>query len=856
MIWSGMPLRLLPLVIGPAILLPLAVYAFRQRRVRGAAWYSALLLAIALWSAAYAWELSAPDPAQKLLALKIKYLGVLGMPVAWIGFVLDFVAHERAVVRRVCTRLAVVAVLMLATAWTNEWHGLFWGEMTLHPVSDLYTFSGRGPGFFLNIAYTYCVLFAGLAILVIQAIQSPYLYRKRTIILVLATVLPWLGNLVFVAGGEAPGSIDSTPFLFACTAVIAAVAVFRYRVLEPIPTLLDARIGVIGDGFLIVDRSLRVADLNRAAETIIGRDRATAAGEPIARVLPDWPAHIDGELRRDLTLDGPGGARIYDVRITPIQSHDERLTGYVVLLRDVTERRHTEAALRDSELRYRELVENARDLICTCDLDGRILTVNQAGLDLTGYSSTELIGRPLLELVTPESYELAQSLFAGVKPELPADRTEITVFAKDGHAVILELAGWVQRHNGVPTGVQAIGRDVTQRRHLEEELRQAQKMESVGKLAGGIAHDFNNLLTAIIGFASLAEAEQTPGTPMHEWIEQIRRSGQQAAALTGQLLAFGRKQVLRPVDLDLNRVVDDIQKMLRRLIGEDIDLVVQLAPDLKPVRADPSQLEQVIVNLVVNARDAMPGGGRLTIRTGNVNVEARNGAGMPRLEVGAYAALTVEDTGEGIAPGILDRVFEPFFTTKPLGRGTGLGLSTVYGVVKQSGGDVQVHSAPKQGARFTVLLPAVVPEIAAEAVAIDRGLVDTVPRPAGNLLIVEDDTGVRALATQVLRDAGWTVFEAGNPADALAIAACETQPLDLLVTDVVLPGINGTDLADRLRALRPELRVLFMSGDTPEEVAASAQLSNAGQPLRKPFMPGALRDRVAQALSRPSGGWH
>ena len=851
MISPGMPLRLLPLVIGPAILLPLAVYAFRHRRVRGAAWYCVLLLAIALWSAAYAVELAAADPAHKQLALRIKYLGVAALPVAWIGFVLDFVARDRAVVRRVSARLAAVAAVVLVTAWSNEWHGLFWGQMTLHPVGDLYTFSGRGPGFFLNIVYTYCVLFAGLAILAIQGIQSPYLYRKRTIILLLATVVPWLGNLVFVTRGEAPGTIDSTPFLFACTAMIAAVAVFRYGVLEPIPTLLDARIGVIGDGFLIVDRSLRVADLNRAAETIIGRDRASAAGEPIARVLPDWPSHIDGEVRRDVTLDGPGGARVYDVRITPIQSHDQRLTGYVVLLRDVTDRRQTETALRDSELRYRELVENARDLICTCDLDGRILSVNQAGLDLTGYALEELVGRALLDLVAPESCELAQALFTGVKPDLPADRTEIAVIARDGHTVILELAGWVQRRNGVPMAVQAIGRDVTGRRRLEEELRQAQRMESVGKLAGGIAHDFNNLLTAIIGFASLAEAEQAPGTPAREWIEQIQRSGQQAAVLTGQLLAFGRKQVLRPVNLDLNHVVDDIQKMLRRLIGEHIDLVVQLAPDLKPVCADPSQLEQVIVNLVVNARDAMPRGGRLTLRTHNVEIEPRNGTGGPGPGAGAYAALVVEDTGEGIAPGILERVFEPFFTTKPLGRGTGLGLATVYGVVKQSGGDVQVHSAPAEGARFTVLLPAVAPATASpEPLWGESRPVEPQAPARGNLLIVEDDTGVRTLTTQVLRDAGWTVFEAGNPADALAIAARESQPLDLLLTDVVLPGINGTDLADRLRALRPELRVLFMSGYTPEEVIASTAVPIAGQLLRKPFMPATLRDRVAQVLNR------
>src|SRR5688500_1560318 len=449
------------------------------------------------------------------------------------GFVLDFVAREPSAIRRITRRMGLLGAALLLTAWTNEWHELFWGPLTLDPSDTLYTFTGRGPGFYFNVTYTYGVLVAGLVVLVTQAIQSPYLYRKRTAILVSATVVPWLGNLIFVTRSEGTGTVDSTPFLFTCTAVIAAVAVFRYRVLEPIPTLLDARIEVIGDGFLIVDRELRVADLNGAAEAIIGRDRATAAGVRVDHLLPDWPAHIDGDVRQDLTLAAADGTRVYDVRITPIQAGGEHFTGYVVLLRDVTEHRR-----------------------------------------------------------------------------------------------------------------------------LEEELRQAQKMESVGKLAGGIAHDFNNLLTAIIGYAALAEGEVVRGTPLHEWIAQIRRSGEQAAALTSQLLAFGRRQVLRPVDLDLNAVVDDIQKMLRRLIGERIELVVQLATGLTRVRADRSQVEQVIVNLVVNARDAMPRGGRLTIHTHNAHEP--------------YAAVAVEDTGEGIAPEILERIFEPFFTTKPLGRGTGL----------------------------------------------------------------------------------------------------------------------------------------------------------------------------------------
>ena len=670
-------------------------------------WYGTLLLAIAFWSGVYAVELVVDDPAQKLLALKIKYLGVTALPVAWLGFILNFVAWDPTVVKRIERGMAAVAVVMLLAAWTNDTHGLFWGRMTVHPGA-LSTLAGRGPGFWLNVAYTYAVLFAGLAILVGQAVRSPYLYRKRAVILVLAAVLPWIGNLIFVAGGEAPGTIDSTPFLFSCTAVIAAVAVFRYGVLEPIPTLRDARIEVIGDGLVILDRARQIADLNRAAEAMLGRDRASVAGEPIERALPDWPSHTDTEIRQDLPLSGPEGARIYDVLITPIRTHAKRLTGYVVLFRDVTERRHAEAALRESELRYRELVENARDVICTCDLDGRLLSINKAGLDLTGYTQDFIVGRELIDVVAPESREHAKALFtSGGHTDSTSGRTEVVVLTHDGHRVVFELSTSLQRRGGVPIGIQAIGRDITDRRRLEENLRQAQKMEAVGKLAGGIAHDFNNLLTAILGFAALAEEEQRPNTPIHEWIVQIRRSGEQAASLTRQLLAFGRRQTLQPVNLDLNQVVDDIQKMLRRLIGENIELVVQLEPNLEVVRADRSQVQQVIMNLVVNAKDAMPHGGRITIRTKNVMSHQQGSSVGKDAPAGHYVALLVEDTGEGVEPAIRERIFEPFFTTKPLGRGTGLGLATVYGIVKQSKGDLQVQSTPGHGATFTVFLPAV-----------------------------------------------------------------------------------------------------------------------------------------------------
>jgi two-component system cell cycle sensor histidine kinase/response regulator CckA len=397
------------------------------------------------------------------------------------------------------------------------------------------------------------------------------------------------------------------------------------------------------------------------------------------------------------------------------------------------------------------------------------------------------------------------------------------------------------------TGYVVLLRDVTERRQLEEQLRQAQKMEAVGKLAGGVAHDFNNLLTAIIGFASLASDDLPVGSPVHGALAQIRRSAEQAASLTRQLLAFGRRQILQPEVLDLGEVIGHVLPMLRRLIGEDITVITELLPDVPTIRADRTQVQQVLLNLVVNARDAMPRGGLLTIRTSLTTVETQDTNG-PDVAPGPYVVLEVTDTGEGVDAGMADRIFEPFFTTKAFGQGTGLGLSTVYGIAKQSGGDVQVRSTPGRGATFRVLLPA----------AQDARRHPTRPEPApspalaaaGTVLLAEDDEGVRDFVGEVLRASGWTVMTAASPTEALASAARQSLNIDLLVTDVVMPGMNGGELADRLVAMRPDLRVLFITGYDDEDVATRGLIGPGRQCLSKPFTPAQLRSRVQALVAR------
>jgi PAS domain S-box-containing protein len=835
------------LLAGPALLIPLAFYSLAHRQVRGARWYAVLLLAIAFWSLAYFLELTAGSLGAKVIALKVKYIGVQLVPVAWVGFILSFVGTDAPRIAKAVRRVSLISGAFLIVAWTDSWHGLFWGPMTLAEIGPYVVLRGRGPGFWINVAYVYCVLGAGIVLLAAHAVHSPYLYKKRAALLVLGTIVPWVGNLIYMVGRDT--SIDLTPFLFSCTAVIAALAVFRYQVLEPVPTLHDARIEAIGDGVIILDLHRRVADVNAAAEQMLGRGRAQLTAAVIDSLLPGWPAGALPASTLDVTLSDTSGPRTYDVRCTEVKSRAGETTGAVVLLRDVTDRRLTELALRDSEQRYRDLVENAQDLIYTCDASGRIVAMNGASLLVAGYRPEELIGRHVLDLVAPESTDEAMRLHRALDDGAAPTRGEVEILAKNGGRRILEISSWTRYRDDVPVTVQVIARDVTLRRRLEEDLRQSQKMEAVGTLAGGVAHDFNNLLTAINGFAATAVANHDDRARVHECLLQIQRSGDQAAALTRQLLAFGRRQVLHPVDVDLNAVVSGVEKILLRLIGERVRVVLTLSDGLRLVHADAAQLQQVILNLAINARDAMlPGGGTLEIRTANILVGPNAAERIAELLPGAYVMLSVSDTGAGMDASVTAQIFEPFFTTKELGKGTGLGLSTVYGIVKQSGGHIDVKSAPGSGSTFSVFLPAV------EAPATTQApqAIDTVSAAVtATVLLVEDDDAVRQFAEEVLREAGHVVLAAADSNEALELVSRDPMRVDVLVTDVVMPGLNGIELADRMELSMPWLRVLFMSG-YPADIDVTTGTNGRRQFLGKPFKPAELR-RSVRALLDPAG---
>jgi PAS domain S-box-containing protein len=511
--------------------------------------------------------------------------------------------------------------------------------------------------------------------------------------------------------------------------------------------------------------------------------------------------------------------------------------------------RKAEEKRKKVEARFRALLESAPDAIVIADGEGRIAFVNVQTEKLFGYSRAELLGFPVEKLI-PERFRSGHpALRAGYSAE-PKTRpmgAGITLYGKrqDGAEFPVEISlSPLETEEGVL--VSASIRDVTDRVQLEALLRQSQRMEAVGQLAGGVAHDFNNLLTAILGYAELVGLRADVPKSAREEIGEIRKAAERAAALTRQLLAFSRKQVLEPVVLGVNELVSNLEKMLRRLIGEDVDLVTLLDPSVSNVRADAGQLEQVIVNLVVNARDAMPRGGRLTIETAEADLDEAYAQRHVAVRPGRYVMVAVSDTGTGMDAETKARIFEPFFTTKEKGKGTGLGLSTVYGIVKQSGGNIWVYSEPGKGTTFKVYLPRV-EEILAEGAPRSQ---DSLPAVGTEtVLVVEDEPSIRTLSRRVLEARGYRVLEAGNGKDALERVRGEEGPIHLLLTDLVMPDMPGTELASRLEQLRPGVRVLFMSGYTDDGVVRNGLLGSGRAFLQKPFTPTILANKVREILS-------
>jgi len=520
---------------------------------------------------------------------------------------------------------------------------------------------------------------------------------------------------------------------------------------------------------------------------------------------------------------------------------------------EISERKRAEQAVRAREALLRGILDNVQDAYVRSDLDGRVTMASPSAARMFGFSFAEEMKGISTESLYADRREKESIIEEMRIGGFLADRVGLGR-RRDGAPFWVSMNAQPCRdENGEIVGTEAFVREITERKkadeerqRLEEQLRTSQKLEAIGSLAGGVAHDFNNLLSVILGCTEFALLKIGEGDPAHADLQEIRRAAGRAASLTSQLLAFGRKQVLKPVPLDLNVLVRETERMLRRILGEDIDIALALVEHLGTVKADPSQTGQVIMNLAINARDAMPDGGRLTLETANVEIDPEFSARHLALEPGPYVCLAVTDTGCGMEEAVKARIFEPFFTTKEKGRGTGLGLSTVYGIVKQSGGDVWVYSEPGIGTTFKIYLPALAgppsPHTAAPGAAVEAHGTETI-------LVVEDEESVRKIAKRILETAGYRVFAAGSGPEALAVCEQRAGEIHLVLTDVVLPLMSGQALAERIAKTYPTIRLLFMSGYTDNAFVHQGALEASTPFIDKPFTAQDLTRKVREVLN-------
>lgn len=614
---------------------------------------------------------------------------------------------------------------------------------------------------------------------------------------------------------------------------------------------------------IAMERDGKILMCNESAEAMFGFSQQEMIGKPVPYVPPEQQASFNelserlkkGEILRNVETkrirkDGV----VIDVAISaaPLRKTSGEVVGFMAVMDEITERKRSNESLQRSLSLLRATLESTADGLMAVDRQGRIVMFNRRLADMWGISQeiiesgdmNRVIERAAVQLRDPEHFlEKIRRYVSGAK----IDDADVLHF-KDGR--IFERFSAAQVVNGETVGRVFSYRDMTRRIQLEEQLRQAQKMEAIGQLAGGIAHDFNNLLNVIVGYTALLQARIGDDPVLSGHAEQVMKAADRATALTRQLLVFSRKQVMQTEVLDLNRVVTELAKMLPRLLGEDIELVVRPGENLGSVRADPGQVEQVLMNLAINARDAMPQGGLLEITTQNTTFD-REISGVQAPRPGDYVVVSVRDTGEGMSDEVRAHIFEPFFTTKQPGKGTGLGLATVYAIVRQSGGFIEVDSNPEHGSVFRVYLPRVDRDICSE-----RPAEELADRTAGGetILVVEDESSLRELMAHVLNRWGYKVIEAQDGSTALGCLQEYEGPLDLLITDVVMPGMRGWEVTERISRVRPGVKVLYISGYADDLVhGRKANLEGAAF-LQKPFTPDALVKKVREVLASTTDG--
>ncbi len=824
----------------------LAVIALKQKPSPGTHSFATLMGAVALWALVSAFEVGSPDPNTKTFSYSLKYVFVVIVPVTWFSFGLYYsnrIRHLRTLHIGYLMALPMATLIIIITNAHHQW--IFTTLEWYHTDSNFLVVRKFGFWFWIHTSYCYALLALGTFFLAKSTVDSPGPYRKQLAALLGGCLTPWLANMIFIFDFNWMPGLDLTPFAFTVSGLAFMLGILRYRVLDIVPIAHDIVIKSMNNGILVLDTDGRILNLNASAAQLACLQISEAIGMPIREAVSWWPGTSascldETPLTRTVDVTCKEQTRLIQLTRSVIRAKDKPV-GHLIVMQDTTHDKLAEKALRNSEERFRSLAENAPVIIFTLDENRRLTYVNPAWNRILGRDHRAVVGTPIGD------YLVKQELHADpLEPlmEGSAVKTESNLVFRDqnGDQRLFDASLAVNSDiEGRITGIIGMARDITQECKLQEQLIQSQKMEAIGTLAGGIAHDFNNLLMGMQANISLLRLELNKRSPLTAKLDRIEDQIQIGASLTRQLLGYARKGKYQVNTINLSRLIEDTLHVVQRT---NKSISVHCRPPHEPLHldADRGQIELVLLNIFVNAMDAMPNGGELTVETRQVD-HTSAAASWPDLKEGQYVELRVSDTGVGMDQATMDRIFEPFFTTKEMGQGTGLGLASVYGVVKNHGGYIRVDSQPGRGATFTFLFPAsdnILIESPADA---EAGRIATGGK---KILLVDDEAPILMFCAEMIETLGYEVLTASNGQDAVKTFSRMHDEIELVLLDMVMPVMNGAEVFEQLKSIDPQLKVIIASGYGANAHTEKILAQGSHAILKKPY----TRDDLVQTIAR------
>ena len=849
--WITHPYTIL-LVAASAISLVLAGSAWKTATTINTRSFTVLMLAVSLWATMHIFELAAFTLPGKVFWANMQFFCIVLVPPALLGVVIRYTRRDHLISPFRMAMILSVPILIVALVWTNDSHGwIFTRAEIVHVTPFDLLYRHFGPGFWIHTGYCYLIMIVGTILLVRSMITTPSRYKGQVISLLVGISVPWIGNIMYISGMPLFSDFDMTPVVFTISGLAFGWSVFRYRLLDVVPIAYDVMLSNMQDAVFVFDRHQRVLDLNPAAVRLTGgQNRKNIPTLTADHLIPGWSELVEvigkGGLRQQICLRNGKQDRYFDLVGTPLKQA-EYLFGYLVVLRDISEYRNSQLALADSEQQFKSLSENAPVVICTMDPQGVFTYVNPEWENILGHPRENVVGRHYSEFVLPYNLEDYTRAFRKVRD----DREILSGFPvklvhSDGSRCFFSASASPNLDaEGKVANIICLLKDQTGERELQAQLFQSQKMEAIGTLAGGVAHDFNNLLMGIQANISLVRMETGQDGSCSERLDRIERQIQTGASLTHQLLGYARKGKYRPTLLCLNQLVRETMSAFGRT-RKQLTLDFDLLEGLPRVHADRGQMELVLLNLLVNASDAMPDGGVLTVKT---DLYTLSPGIKPAIDLspGDYVYLQITDTGTGMDEKTLERIFEPFFTTKEMGRGTGLGLASVYGVVKNHQGAITVSSKPGEGTTFHLYFQA----------ALDACPASDRPRilhaGKGRILLVDDELELLQAGTALMEGLGYSVTAIDNGSDALEHLSKNPNSFDLIILDMIMPGMGGRELYGHIRRLFSDTPILLSTGFSDAAGTTEILSHRRSDIICKPYTAESLSKKISKMMTLNSG---